>query len=112
MTVDQVNSFYVVTIAISLAAIVSGLYVLWLGTYKKKHYYAAHGWAYLALICSIAVNVFFSYNIILWLSDQYTEIRNIEFHIRWLIYHSFEKTVVLLFHHDLFRKVRTWRNAN
>lgn len=109
MSIDVINFGYVFTLFISFSAIISATAILYLGTKRKQHYFADKKWSYVALNASAMINVFFIYNILLWLSDRYVEIQDLEFHVRWLIYHTFEKTAIFMFHHELFMRVRRWR---
>lgn len=109
MTVDQINVGYVFTLFISSAAIVSGVAILLMASKNGHHFFKERGWAYFALMASITINIFFLYNILLWLSSRYVEIQDIDFHVRWLIYHTCEKMAIFMFHHDLYRRVIKWR---
>jgi len=112
VTIDQINSGYIFTLIISLSAVVSGIAILTMGSKNEQQFFCKRKWAYAALIASMAINCFFIYNILLWLSIQYVKIDDSEFHIRWLVYHTMEKLAIFMFHHDLYRRVKKWRAEN
>ena len=112
MSIELINLGYVVTLLVSFTAVVTGTLILLMGTKGKKHYFPKRPWAYVALNASVMINCFFIYNILLWLADNYVEIKEIEFHVRWWIYHTLEKIAIFLFHHDLYKRVRRWRVDN
>ena len=112
MTIAFLNNFYALTLLISAAAIVSGVVVLWLASHGNGHYFAKHPYAYAALIVSMVINCLFIYNILLWLHEGYISHADTSFHWRWLIYHTIEKMAILLFHHDIYKRISKWKKQN
>jgi len=109
MTIELINTIYGVTLLLAFAAMVSGIAVLAMGSKRKNYFFQTRPFAYVALNASILINGFFIYNILLWLSSSYVEIQDLDFHLRWLIYHTIEKAAIFLFHHELYRRVKRWR---
>ena len=106
-----IDLIYWLSCLLSAAALISGLQVLWIGTWQKDSFFQTRHWLYAALSLSILLSVCY-----IPLAIQWTLLDNelsgpTAFNKRWALFHLLDRAVVLVFHWHVRRRAVEWREA-